>query len=101
MASFVFTYRAPKQYAPGAPQAVAEWKAFFDAMGEHLVNMGNPVFERDTVGVTSDTVLGGYSLVDADDLDAAVAIAKSCPLVSRGGGVEVGELANVDVSLSA
>ena len=46
MASFVFTYRAPKQYAPGAPQAVAEWKAFFDAMGEHLVNMGNPVFER-------------------------------------------------------
>ncbi len=101
MATFVFTYRAPKQYTPGEPQAVAEWKAFFGAMGDHLVDMGKPVFERDTVGTTNDTVLGGYSLVDADDVDAALVIAKQCRLVSRGGGVEVGELTNVDVSLSA
>ncbi|HEY7137346.1 MAG TPA: YciI family protein [Acidimicrobiia bacterium] len=101
MASFLFTYRAPTQYAPGTPEAVAEWKAFFAAMGGHLVAMGEPVFTRETVGATNDTVLGGYSLVDADDLDAALAIAKDCPLVSRGGGVEVGELTSVDEGVSA
>jgi hypothetical protein len=101
MASFVFTYRAPKDYAPGAPEAVAEWKAFFSGMDRHLVDMGKPAFVRETVGVTSDTVLGGYSLVNADDLDAALAIANDCPLVSRGGGVEVGELTDVDEIVSA
>jgi hypothetical protein len=101
MASFLFTYRAPKQYAPGAPEAVAEWKTFFSGMERHLVDMGKPAFVRETVGATSDTVLSGYSLVDADDLDAALAIAKDCPLVSRGGGVEVGELTDVDEIVSA
>jgi hypothetical protein len=101
MASFVFTYRAPKQYTPRQTEVVAQWKAFFQGMGGHLVAMGNPVFTRETVGTTSDTVLGGYSLVDADDLDAALAIARGCPLVARGGGVEVGELTSVDESSSS
>jgi hypothetical protein len=36
--------------------------------------------------------LGGYTLVTADDLEAAVALAKGHPLLRQGGGVEVGEL---------
>jgi hypothetical protein len=37
-------------------------------------------------------VLGGYTLITADSLDAAVALAEGHPLITRGGGVEVGEL---------
>jgi hypothetical protein len=34
-------------------------------------------------GVASDdTVLGGYSLINADDLDAAIAIAQGCPHIA-------------------
>lgn len=58
--------------------------------------MGNPVFERITVGSSpGETVLGGYSLITAEDLEAAVALAKGCPILERGGAVEVGELGAV------
>ena len=38
--------------------------------------------------------LGGYSLITAGDIDEAVALAKGCPFVGQGGGVEVGRLAD-------
>jgi hypothetical protein len=31
-------------------------------------------------------------VIQADDIDAAAAIAKASPVVQRGGGVEIGEL---------
>jgi hypothetical protein len=37
-------------------------------------------------------VLGGYSLITAADLEAAVILGKGCPFLENGGGVEVGEL---------
>jgi len=73
---------------------MAAWTAWFESMGAHLVNIGQPVFERGTLGnCAADTVLGGYSLVTADDLEAAVALAMGCPFLDQDGGVEVGELA--------
>ena len=36
---------------------------------------------------------GGYAIVTADDLQAAVSMAERCPTITRGGGVEVGLLA--------
>jgi hypothetical protein len=59
----------------------------------NLVDRGNPVFVRSTLGnCGADTVLGGYTLVAADDLEAALRLAKGCPMLDAGGGVEVGEL---------
>jgi len=39
-----------------------------------------------------DTRLGGFSLIAADDMEAALEIARGCPSISAGGGVEVGAL---------
>jgi hypothetical protein len=51
------------------------------------------VFVRKTLGnCDAETALGGYSLIKADDLQAAVALAEGCPVLNEGGGVEVGEL---------
>ncbi len=48
------------------------------------------------LGVTgASTQLGGYSIVIADNLDAAVKMASACPLIERGGGSEVGALADL------
>jgi hypothetical protein len=44
---------------------------------------------------SDSTELGGYSIVSADDIDDALAIAKGCPHVDGGGGVEVGRLGEV------
>jgi hypothetical protein len=88
MPKYIFTYRmshaadesavraqADKEFAPVA-EAMAAWAAFFDAIGPAVIDPGQPVFERASLGeVGPSTVLGGYSIVDAVDLDAAVALA--------------------------
>ena len=48
-----------------------------------------------SAGGTSDgggaNMVTGYSIVTAADMDAAVAIARQCPLLGTGGTVEVGQ----------
>jgi hypothetical protein len=92
MAMFVLVNRAPKHHTP-SPEAMAAFNAWFEQLGANLVDRGNPVFAARTLGNSgADTTLGGYTLITADDLDAAVALAKGHPLLHLGGGVEVGEL---------
>lgn len=103
MPTFVFTYRMPTDYVPGGPETMAAWAAWFDSMGEGLSDRGNPVFESTELGHCGDgTRLGGYSFVNADDLESAVALAKGSPALDAGGGVEVGliTLLNVDSASS-
>ena len=96
MAEFIFTYRTPADFTPGTPDGIAAWKAWFQSMGPQLRDLGRPVFNRATVGASPDGApLGGYSLVTAENLDAALTLAKGCPIVEAGGGVEVGELADL------
>ncbi len=96
MPTFVFSYRGPAGYIP-SPEAASAWRAWFDSMGDQLVDFGKPVVGLDTVGNTSSesTVLGGYSVIRADSLEAAKVIAKGCPQLDRNGGVEIGELGEV------
>lgn len=97
MATFVFAYRAPKDYTPGSPEKTAAWSGWFASLGASVQDVGNPVVRRTSVGQCGDeTVLGGYSLVTAEDLESAVILAKGCPFASSGGGVEVGELVHID-----
>ena len=92
MSTYLLAHRAPRDYR-GSPEAMAAWNAWFEQLGPNLVDRGNPVFNRATLGAaTSDTNLGGYTLIEADDLAAAVKLAEGCPMVGWGGGVEVGEL---------
>ena len=92
MANFLFTYRAPKDRPATSPQVAAAWQVYLDGLGSNLVDAGNPVFERRALGTASDTVLGGYSIVSAEDLETAVKLAEGCPFLQVGGGVEVGQL---------
>jgi hypothetical protein len=96
MPDFVFTYRSPKGYTPSAETA-ATWYAWFEGMGDQLVELGRPVIERTTLGESNpeSTELGGYSIVRAEEMEGALAIAKGCPAVDFGGGVEVGLLGAV------
>jgi YCII-related domain len=96
MPTFVFSYRSPTGYQPSAEGASA-WMAWFDSMGDHLVELGQPVSEAAVIGNNDParTQLGGYSIIRADDLESAVAIAKGCPQLDRDGGVEIGQLAEV------
>ena len=95
MPIFLLSHRHPKNYT-GTADTAAAWTAWFEKMGASVVDLGNPVFDRTTVGNCGpDTDLGGYTLITADDFDGAVALARGCPLLPDGGGVEVGELRSV------
>jgi hypothetical protein len=96
MQTFIFIYRNPARYAP-TPETSAGMKAWFAGMGEQLAGLGKPVVASDTVGNWSPdtTELNGYSIVQAENLAGAHAIATECPHLTRNGGIEVGQLGEV------
>ena len=99
MPKFVFVYHGGSK--PETEAAIADtmamWKAWFEGMGSDVVDPGNPVGLSKTVygdrvednGGSNPT--SGYSLVNAKDMDDALAKAKACPLLKSGGSVEVAE----------
>jgi hypothetical protein len=91
MPNFVFSYRVPSDYRPGAETA-AEWQAWFGGMGSALVDFGHAVVDYGSLGEVGGrgSRMVGYSVVSADDMDSALALAKDCPALQVGGGVEVG-----------
>jgi hypothetical protein len=95
MPTFVFGYRQ----TPGAaatPESAAAWMAWFRGMGGHVADIGKPAVSGAEIGNCGPgTQLDGYSLVIADDLDAALDLAKGCPNLTRGGGVEVAQLGDI------
>ena len=94
MTTFLLTYRAPDNYTRGTAEGRAAWMAWFESMGGALVDYGKPVARSAALGDcgAGGRAVDGYSLIGADDLDAALALAKGCPFVGMGGGVEVSAL---------
>ena len=101
MPNFVFAYHGGKM--PETPEegakVKADWQNWFGTIGESIVDPGNPVGMSKTVtagGVTDDggaNPVSGYSIVSASDMNAAIALAKGCPMVKDGSGnVEVAEV---------
>ena len=91
MTTYVFSYRVPADYAPHA-EVAAEWQAWFGAMGPGLVDFGHAVTDYASLGEVggSGSRMVGYSVVSAEDMDSALALARDCPALRVGGGVEVG-----------
>ena len=91
MGKYVFSYRVPAGYRPDAGTP-AEWQAWVGGMGEALVDIGHAVTDYASLGEVggSGSRMIGHSVVSAEDMDAALALAKDCPALRVGGGVEVG-----------
>jgi len=90
MPRFLFSYRVPRDYQPGAETGKA-WEAWFESLGSSRIDTGHAVLATRTLGnPDSGTRLGGYSLVSAEDIDVAAALAEGCPALQLGGGVEIG-----------
>ena len=77
---------------------MAAWTASMEGLGEALTDPGNPFGNSTTVESNGSTSAGGganpasgYSLIEADSLDAAVALAASCPILDAGGSIQVAE----------
>ena len=99
MATYVLAYTGGGMPETEEEQAavMAAWGAWMQGIGDDLLNGGNPFGPSATIasdGSVTDggaSRLTGYSIVKADGLGAATALAKDCPILSSGGSVEVYE----------
>lgn len=105
MSEFLFLYRGGNRpTSPQDAQAVMQkWMTWMQELGRrgHMKEQGQPL---ELVGkVVSGTdkaitdgpfaeakdVVGGYTLITAKDLAEAAELSKGCPVLERGGSVEV------------
>jgi hypothetical protein len=92
VSTFILTFRGATDRTLSEADGAA-WMAWFGELGSAIVDAGSRVGATRTLGTApSATAVTGYTIIQADDLEAAAVLANSCPGLSQGGGVEVGEL---------
>jgi hypothetical protein len=93
MPKFLLSYRVPKDYQPSA-ETGKTWQAWFESLGSSPTDPGHGVIATRMLGsLDAGTRLGGYSVVTAEDMEAAAGLAEGCPALRLGGGVEIGAVA--------
>lgn len=102
MSKYLYVYHG----GGGKPQSQEEgekimkaWTDWFGKLGPAVVDGGNPVGMSRTVvsnGSVADNggsnPASGYSIIEASNFDDATTKAKGCPILARGGSVEVAEI---------
>jgi hypothetical protein len=117
MAKFLFVYRgaidAAARMTPEAMQQhMQKWQTWIvDGLqkgwildpGDGLTPEGRVVNAKKVVMdgpfVEAKEIVGGYSIVQADTIDAAAELAKGCPGLLAGGSVEVRGLAGLSAKM--
>ena len=105
MSEYVFLYRGGE--AGRSPeriqQSMQKWMAWFKDLAEkgHVKNQGQPLelvgklvkgSKKSVVDgpfAEAKDVIGGYSIIEAKDLDEAGELSKGCPILEVEGAVEV------------
>ena len=100
MSQYIITYLNGDQ--PSSPeegkQHFAKYKEWLYSLGESAVSPANPLKDTSTVSsdgtvtVGSTTSMSGFTILEADSMEAALLIAKGCPFLDIGGSLEVSEL---------
>lgn len=118
MSEFALLYRSSQdahREAMGSPekaqQSMVKWRAWFKEMADkgELKSIGQPL-ERVGSVVTgkkmmvtdgpyaeSKDVIGGFSIIEARNLEQAAQIASGCPILELGGCVEVRPVMKLDI----
>ena len=99
MSNFLLLYHGGSRPEDPAEQAkvMEAWTDWFGKLGSALVDGGNPASQTREIGSDgSVTQLNGgaptgYSIIKADNIDSAVALAKGCPVLQGGASLQVVE----------
>ena len=104
MNKYVFAYYGEPQFnSPEEGKAhMAEWRAWTNALGKSMTDPGVPLKATKTVsskgvkdGIGS-TRLTGYSVVEAESIEDAIEMAKTCPHLNFG-TIDVGEVMEMNM----
>ena len=104
MGKYVFVYHGGSMAETEEERQaqMAKWGAWFGQLGGAIVDGGAPVGAVRTVNGAgaqdgAPNPVSGYTLIEADSLDAASEMAGGCPVIERGGSVEVGETIPIEM----
>ena len=98
MPTYLVTYHGaggPPPSPEAREQMMTAFGAWVASVGDHMIDPGSPLGPSKSVsseGVSDSgpgPQIGGYSLIKADDLDAAAGLVKNHPFVGRGGTLQV------------
>lgn len=102
MSEFVYLYRNGERLSPEVmQQQMQKWNDWMKALGAsgHLKDAGHPldrsgklVSAKNVVDgpfAEAKDIIGGFSIVEAKDIDHAVELSRGCPIFNVGGAVEV------------
>jgi len=79
-------------------QHMAKYREWLASLGESAVSPANPFKNTHTINPDGTVISGsvtsmsGYTIIEADSMEAALAIAKACPFLDVGGSLEVSEV---------
>ena len=100
MPNFMIAYiggRKPSSKEEGTAQ-MGRWKAWIEGLGDTVINPGTPLPVSKIVtssGVEDDNSLesmNGFAVIKAENIDAAVEIAKSDPFLEMDGIIRVSQM---------
>lgn len=92
MTSYLFTFRGARDSGL-QPETFDAWACWQLQLGARLKDRGYPAKFATSVGApAATTTVHGYSVIRASSIDAAVELARGCPVLNGDGGVEVAEL---------
>jgi hypothetical protein len=100
MAQFVIVYLGGDQ--PSSPeegkQHFAKYQEWVTSLGDSAISPMNPLKNTSTVNpdgtisAGNKSTMSGYTIVEAESIEAALEMAKACPFLDIGGSLEVSEL---------
>lgn len=100
MPQYVLVYLGGNQ--PSSPEEgkrhFSKYMEWLSSLEGSVVSPANPLKDTNTVNpdgsITAGgaTSMSGYTIIEADSMDAALSIAKTCPFLDIGGSLEVSEL---------
>ena len=84
-------------------QVMKDWEAWYGQLGSAVVDPGNPIgpstkyiaSNGSVSNGSSDSTVTGYTILQADSLDAAAKMAESCPVLQGGSDITVFETFSV------
>jgi hypothetical protein len=100
MAKYLVTYHGGggmPATAEEQQQAMAAFSAWAQGVGEAMIDPGAPLGGAKTVSAqavadgSASGPAGGYTLIEAANIDAAVELVQGHPFVARGGTLQVSE----------
>lgn len=103
MAQFVIVYLGgnPPATPEEGKQHMAAYQKWLGGLGDAVVSPANPFKDTHVVSADGEVTKGssvamsGYTIIEAESIEAAVEITKQCPFLGIGGTLEVSEKINM------